>query len=217
MALDMNFTKKGENASKKVAENARMINNNLLFKTGNPSINSYDFLKRFGTFYDLLIDLLNEKINIFQEVKEQKEKISKIDELKDFVLLEEQSITKDTKKKKTEYYGTKKCLKNAIKLYDNRNEFINAFVNKHISSGNVEGDIFDIPKDLKLEPLIEESTSGRAKMGRQEKSDEENQEGQGLKILTPNKMLSRLPIILAQLKAGNNPEKLKNEIRQLCI
>ena len=36
-----------------------------------------------------------------------------------------------------------------------------------------------------------------------------------LKILTPNQMLSRLPIYLAQLKAGNNSEKLKNEIRQL--
>ena len=34
--------------------------------------------------------------------------------------------------------------------------------------------------------------------------------GQGLKILTPNQMLSRLPITLAQLKAGNNSEKLKN-------
>ena len=39
--------------------------------------------------------------------------------------------------------------------------------------------------------------------------------GKGLKILTPNQMLSRLPITLAQLKAGNNSEKLKNEIRQL--
>ena len=39
--------------------------------------------------------------------------------------------------------------------------------------------------------------------------------GQGLKILTTNQMLSRLPITLAQLKAGNNSEKLKNEIRQL--
>ena len=37
----------------------------------------------------------------------------------------------------------------------------------------------------------------------------------GLKILTTNQMLSRLPITLAQLKAGNNFEKLKNEIRQL--
>ena len=38
------------------------------------------------------------------------------------------------------------------------------------------------------------------------------QKGQGLKILTPNQMLSRLPITLAQLKAGNNSEKLQNEI-----
>ena len=36
-----------------------------------------------------------------------------------------------------------------------------------------------------------------------------------LKILTPNQMLSRLPITLAQLKAGNNSEKVKNKIRQL--
>ena len=41
------------------------------------------------------------------------------------------------------------------------------------------------------------------------------QEGQGIKILTPNQMLNRLPIALAQLQAGNNSEKLKNEIRQL--
>ena len=43
----------------------------------------------------------------------------------------------------------------------------------------------------------------------------QNQQGKGLKILTPDQMLSRLPITLAQLKAGNNSEKLKNEIRQL--
>ena len=43
----------------------------------------------------------------------------------------------------------------------------------------------------------------------------QNQEGKGLEILTPNQMLSRLPITLALLKAANNSEKLKNEIRQL--
>ena len=43
----------------------------------------------------------------------------------------------------------------------------------------------------------------------------QNQEGQGLKIQTPNEMLNRLLISLAQLKAGNNSVKLKNEIRQL--
>ena len=41
------------------------------------------------------------------------------------------------------------------------------------------------------------------------------QQGLGFKILTPNQMLSRLPITLVQLKAGNKSEKLKNEIRQL--
>ena len=47
------------------------------------------------------------------------------------------------------------------------------------------------------------------------KFNEQKQQGLGLKILTPNQMLSRLPITLAQLKAGNNSEKLKNEVRQL--
>ena len=45
--------------------------------------------------------------------------------------------------------------------------------------------------------------------------NKQKQEGQGIKILTPSQMLSRLPISLAQLEAGNNSEKLKNEIRQL--
>ena len=45
--------------------------------------------------------------------------------------------------------------------------------------------------------------------------NKQKQEGKGIKILTPNQMLSRLPISLAQLQAGNNSNKLKNEIRQL--
>ena len=42
-----------------------------------------------------------------------------------------------------------------------------------------------------------------------------DQKGQELKILTPKQMLSSLPIYLAQFRAGNNSEKLKNEKRQL--
>ena len=44
---------------------------------------------------------------------------------------------------------------------------------------------------------------------------EVSQEGEGLKILTPNQMLKRLPIALAQIKPGNNSETLLNEIRQI--
>ena len=43
----------------------------------------------------------------------------------------------------------------------------------------------------------------------------EDQGGKGLKILTPNQMLQRLPIVFAQLKAGNNSESILNEIRQI--
>ena len=39
-----------------------------------------------------------------------------------------------------------------------------------------------------------------------------NKRGTGLIILTPNKLLTRLSILLAQIKAGNNSYKLKNEI-----
>ena len=45
--------------------------------------------------------------------------------------------------------------------------------------------------------------------------NKQKQEGQGIKTLTPDEMLNRLPISLAQLQAGNNSEKMKNEIRQL--
>ena len=46
-------------------------------------------------------------------------------------------------------------------------------------------------------------------------SDFSDTKGEGLKILTPNQMLNKLPITLAQLKAGNNSEKPQNDIRQL--
>ena len=47
--------------------------------------------------------------------------------------------------------------------------------------------------------------------------DSKNSEtkGKGLKILTRKQMLQRLPIALAQVKAGNNSERLLNEIRQI--
>ena len=43
----------------------------------------------------------------------------------------------------------------------------------------------------------------------------ETKYGEGLKISTPNQMFQRLPIALAQVKAGNNSKNLLNEIRQI--
>ena len=71
----------------------------------------------------------------------------------------------------------------------------------------------NVPKDDKLQ--VKENEKIIDIVERILELNSENQLGKGLKILTPNQMLSRLPISTAQLQAGNNSEKLKNEIRQL--
>ena len=78
---------------------------------------------------------------------------------------------------------------------------------------------------IDLEKKIKKESEGEIKIEKPEmiveiveeilNFNKQKQEGQGIKILTPNQMLSRLPISLAQLQAGNNSNKLKNEIRQL--
>ena len=70
-----------------------------------------------------------------------------------------------------------------------------------------------MPKDKKFK--IEENKKRIIIVERIFYLNQLDQSGVGLKILTPNQMLSRLPITLAQLKARNNSEKLKNEIIQL--
>ena len=54
-----------------------------------------------------------------------------------------------------------------------------------------------------------------AKSKAKSKAKQNETKGTGLKILTPKQMLQRLPIALAQVKAGNNSENLLNEIRQI--
>ena len=76
---------------------------------------------------------------------------------------------------------------------------------KKIIKNVPENKTFKIEENKKIIDIVERILELNSK----------KQLGQGLKILTPNQMLSRLPITLAQLKAGNNSEKLKNEIRQL--
>ena len=47
------------------------------------------------------------------------------------------------------------------------------------------------------------------------KAKQNETKGTGLKILTPKQMIQRLPVALAQVKAGNNSQNLLNEIRQV--
>ena len=78
---------------------------------------------------------------------------------------------------------------------------------------NIKNIVKNVPKDNPLK--TEENEKIIDIVERIFELNSENQLGLGLKILTPNQMLSRLPISLVRLKAGNNSEKLKNEIRQL--
>ena len=90
--------------------------------------------------------------------------------------------------------------RNMVKsIYKNLNKM------KKIIKNMPENKAFKIEENKKIIDIVERILELNSK----------KQLGQGLKILTPNQMLSRLPITLARLKAGNTSEKLKNEIRQL--
>ena len=67
----------------------------------------------------------------------------------------------------------------------------------------------EIDEEVKLEP--EKTIDERVKLNLRKWKNE----GTGLKILTSNRVLTRLPILLAQIKVGNNSYNLKNEIRQI--
>ena len=89
-------------------------------------------------------------------------------------------------KKKKKNTEQKEVINNLNKFYNSREEVINLF-----------RDITEMLSDANCN-------------ARQNKT-----EGKGLKILTPKQMLQKLPIALAQVKAGNNSESLLNEIRQI--
>ena len=65
----------------------------------------------------------------------------------------------------------------------------------------------------KIIDLLNDNTKIKSEAIYETKQDETK--GAGLKILTPKQLLQRLPIALAQLKAGNNSESLLNEIMQI--
>ena len=79
-------------------------------------------------------------------------------------------------------------IKNVKNLYESRQEII---------------DLFNNYSKIKSESVY--------------RSKQNETKGKGLKVLTPKQMLQRLPIVLAQVKAGNNLESLLNEIRQIVF
>ena len=94
---------------------------------------------------------------------------------------------------------------------DEKNKDMVGSINKKLTE--LKNIVQNVPKDKVSK--VEENEKIIDIVERILELNSEKKQGSGLKILTPNQMLSRLPITLAQLKAGNNSEKLKNKIRQL--
>ena len=78
-------------------------------------------------------------------------------------------------------------------------------------------EILSLLKEIANEISYKKSnTTDLLKLENEESAGEtRNQWARGLKILTPDQILGRLPISLARLKTGNNSQKIKNEITQL--
>ena len=158
------------------------------------------------------------KGNVFKTKEESKEE-SKEEEIERFInngiaLTERESkgINNDLFKKHFDLSTPINLAKKLFKIKDaNKNcELVGGIKNRW---GNLKDKIEEMSKEIKNEKpneilgIINEILSLN--------KDVQEQHGSGFKILTPNQMLSRLPMSLAQLKAGNNSKKLTNEIRKL--
>ena len=126
------------------------------------------------------------------------------------IIKEETDINTELFKKHFNFQRPSDMLKSLYKVNINQNNELVNVINsglKHLKEEikKMPEEERKIEKPDKIVKLVEEILS----------FNKQKQQGEGLKILTPNQMLSRLPIFLAQLEAGNSSEELKNEIRQL--
>ena len=166
--------------------------------------NKLDYKKlRLADIYDYLSDE--------EQEEEQKEIITDANEFNERVNKQETDINTELFKKHFKVQRPSDMLNYLYQANDRKrnNELVNMIngglkdLKEEIKEMSEEER--EIEKPDKIVEIVEEIL----------KFNKENQGGKGIKILTPNQLLSRLPISLAQLKAGNNSEKLKHEIRQL--
>ena len=146
--------------------------------------------------------------SIVERLKSRKEKANQIK-------IKEENINNDMFKKYFTNYQTQSNIYN--KLIDPENVRINKIQVDSIKKtlNRIKKSVEKVPKKYKFR--IKENEEIIDIVEKILEINNKIQQGQGLKILTPHQMLSRLPITLAQLKAANNSENLKKEIRHLSI
>ena len=129
----------------------------------------------------------------------------------DIINKRKENINNELFKEYFNYSNLDTIIKRLKGTSDKRNINMIELINK--KSTKMKNILKNVPKDKVFK--IEENEKIINIVERILELNSEKQSGLGLQILTSNQMLSTLPITLAQLKAGNNSEKLKNEIRQL--
>ena len=129
----------------------------------------------------------------------------------DIIKKKKENINNELFKEYFDYSNPETMIKRLKDADDEKNKNIVKSINKNLNK--MKKIIKNVPEDKTFK--TEENEKIIDIVERILELNSEKQLGLGLKILTPNQMLSRLPITLAQLKAGNNSEKLKNKIRQL--
>ena len=123
-------------------------------------------------------------------------------------------------------YGDEEKLRKSDNRTDHRKDMIEVYdqVRKFFITPSPIPDMDYVPtsdksnedeKDYELTLEQPDTTNVSDLQGTESAEERKKEEAKGLKISTPEQMLSRLPISLAHLKAGNTSEKLKNEIRHL--
>ena len=169
---------------------------------------------RLADYYEYLSEEEQEEIQEIQEKQEKQEKTkTKIDEFNKYIAEEEAHINKELFVKHFNFQRPSDMLKDLYQINDkeNKNKLMNVI---HSGLKDLKKEI----KEMRKEERETEKPDNIIKIVDEIlRFNKEKQERQGIKILTPNQLLSRLPISLAQLQAGSNSEKTKNEIRQLLI
>ena len=145
-----------------------------------------------------------------EKEQEEKQKPTKDDliALNKHIIDEETNINEEVFKKYFHFPRPSDMLMYLNKINDKEknNELVSLIIS---GLKELKQEIKKMPKEIEEPESIVEIVEDILKF------NEQKQKGQGIKMPTPNQMLNRLPISLAQLQAGNNSKKLKNEIRQL--
>ena len=138
--------------------------------------------------------------------KAEEKTITDIDEFKKYITEKEAKINKELFNKHFHYQTPSALLKDLYKINDKeKNRLLVSVINTGLKDLKKE-----ITKMSEEEKKIEDPELIVIIAEEILKFNKQNQQGEGIKILTPNQLLSRLPISVAQLQAGNNSVKRNN-------